>query len=478
MIWLLCGLVTLVVVAALLWPLLRGAAPTADRAAYDATVFRDQLKELERDQERGVITAVEAEAARIEIQRRLLATGKAAPTPVHVDGPGQRAAMTAAIAVIVPFVALGVYLTVGAPQLTGQQKAAPADQAAEGHPEGDMSKLVEKLAARVHETPENPQGWSLLARTYRQMQRFPEAADAYKHLMELTPDDADAFAGFAEAAAGAAGGTVTPEAHEAFVHALEIDSTEPRSRFYLGVELAQQGNPQEAIAVWRELTASAPEGAPWVGTVREQMASVAQEAGIMPMSVAPMHALEAFGKKTAQATPASPQKKPEIMQAPADPSSPDVSALKGKFSAQNLDMIKGMVGGLAARLKDNPDDYDGWMRLGRAYTVLENMNGAKDAYARAAKLKPQELAPKLQLADLLARETDLDKKLSPELVKVAADIHAIDAREPDALFILGLDKANTGDAKGARALWQSALDVLPAATPLHSEITRRMAALR
>lgn len=477
MIWLLCGLVTLFVVVALLWPLLRGTAPAADRAAYDMTVFRDQLKELERDLERGVITATEAESARLEIQRRLLAAGKTAPTPVHADAPNSRVILAAAIAILVPFTALGLYLTVGTPQLAGQ-KAAPANQTAAGHADGDMAQLVEKLAARVHETPENPEGWSLLARTYRQMQRFPEAADAYKHLTALTPGDADAFAGYGEASTGAADGTVTPGAHDAFVHALQIDRAEPRARFYLGVELAQQGNARGAIAVWRELTASAPEGAPWVNTVREQMASVAQEAGIMPMSVTPMHALDAVGGKAPQATASPPPKARATTSAPTDPSAPDVSALKGKFSPDQQEMIKGMVGGLAARLQSNPNDYDGWMRLGRAYTVLQNTVGAKDAYAHAVKLKPTELAPKLQLADLLAREADLDKKLPAELVQVASDIHALDAQEPDALFILGADKAYNGDPKAARTLWQSALDVLPADAPLRTEIVRRMAALR
>jgi cytochrome c-type biogenesis protein CcmH len=472
MIWILCGLVTLVVVAALLWPLLRGTATAADRALYDMTVFRDQLKELERDQERGVITAAEAEAARIEIQRRLLAASRAEPASVRSDAPGSRAALIAAIAVVVPFMALGAYLAVGSPQFA--EKASTPGQQAAGHPDAEMNALVEKLAARVHETPDNPEGWSLLARTYRQLQRFGEAADAYKHLIALTPNDADAYAGFGEATTAAGSGQVTEEARDAFIHALQIDPAEPRARFYLGLALAQQGKPEAAIAVWRELTASAPEGAPWRDTVRDQMASVAQEAGIMPMSVKPMHALAAFGGQAPQVA-AAPAPKESVTG--NEPNNPDVSALKGKFSAENLEMIKGMVGGLAARLRDNPNDYDGWMRLGRAYTVLQNTSGAKDAYSHAAKLKPTELAPKLQIADLLARETDFDKPLPADLVNVATDIHAIEAKEPDALFILGLDKANRGDAKGARTLWQSALDVLPAETPLRAEITRRMAAL-
>jgi cytochrome c-type biogenesis protein CcmH len=199
----------------------------------------------------------------------------------------------------------------------------------------------------------------------------------------------------------------------------------------------------------------------------------------MPMSVTPMHALDVIGGKAPQAMAAmAPPKAPAAEPASTDPAAPDVSALKGKFSPEQQEMIKGMVGGLAARLQSNPDDYDGWMRLGRAYTVLENTSGAEEAYGHAVKLKPTELAPKLQLADLLAHAADFAKMLPAGLVKIASDIHALDAQEPDALFILGVDKAHSGDTKAARTLWQSALDGLPAEAPLRTEITRRMAALR
>jgi len=479
MIWLLCGGVTLIVLAALLWPLLRAPKPSADRAAYDMAVFRDQLQELERDLERGVISATEAETARVEIQRRLIAAGRTPPVPVHGDAPGQRAVLTAAIAVLVPFAALGLYLAVGAPQLADGRR--PAHQEAGGHTDSEMAALVEKLAARVHETPENPEGWSLLARSYRRLERFADAADAYKHLITLQPNEADGYAGYGEALTGAAGGSISPDAHVAFVHALRIDRSEPRARFYLGLEQAQAGNANTAIAIWREMTAAAPKDAPWVESVRQQMAAVAQDAGIMPMSVTPRHALDVVDGAPETARSNTPMPANSTATASRDPASPDVSALKGNFTPEQQEMIKGMVGGLAARLAadpDNPANYDGWMRLGRAYAVLRNTAGAKDAYAHAIKLKPQELAPKLQLADLLAQESDLDgPSLSPALVHVANDIHILDASEPNALFVLGLDKAKHGNTKEARALWTAALQAVAPGTPLHDEITRRLAAL-
>ena len=308
-------------------------------------VFRDQLLELDRDVERGVITTAEAEAARLEIQRRLLAAGKELPVPVRTDAPGQRAALTAAIAVLVPFAALGVYLTVGAPQLIGKVTQHATQEPAGGHTDAEMAALVDKLAARVRATPNDPEGWSLLARSERQLERFADAGDAYKHLIALQPDQADGYAGFGEAAIGAAGGTVTPEAHDAFIHALQIDRSEPRSRFYLGLEQAQAGNAKNAIAIWREMTASAPADAPWVNTVREQMGAVAQDAGIMPMSVPPRHALEVVSDASqppaAGAAPPPPVAEKQMDTAPsaaADPAAPDLSAIKDRFTPEQQEM--------------------------------------------------------------------------------------------------------------------------------------------
>jgi len=482
MIWLACGLITLVVVAALLWPLLRAPQAAPERAAYDMAVFQDQLKELERDVERGVITAAEAEAARTEIQRRLLGASKLQAAPA-TDSPNQRAILIAVVAVVVPFAALGLYATVGAPNLVANPPQVAKQD--DNHGNDDMAILVDRLAAKVRENPSAPEGWSLLARSYRQLARFADAAEAYQHYIALVPEDGDAYSGYGEAVTAAADGAVTPQALSAFVRALQIDRTDPRARFYVGISRAQAGAPRDAIAIWREMTASAPKDAQWVDTVRQQMGTLAQEAGVMPMSVEPRHALDVLGEKGGAPAPAIAVPAPKAAPAPAsasaspaDPSDPDVSALKNRFTDEQLAMIKGMVGGLAARLENEPDDYDGWMRLGRAYVVLENIDGAKTAYGKAAALKPRQIEPRLQLADLMARDTDFDKRLPAALVKVAQEIYALDNNQPEALFVLGLVKAQANDTKGARDMWKKALTGTPEKAPLHAELTRRLDALR
>lgn len=451
MIWALFALMALAVVVALLWPLLRTPTAPAERAAYDMTVFRDQLAEVDRDLSRGVMTAGEADSARLEIQRRLLAASRLAPEKVRSETPAMRSLLTAGLAVAVPFVALALYMSVGAPQMPagGRTQAAAGAAATDPAAAAEVNALVEKLAARMKEQPDNPEGWSLLARTYRQMERYQDAANAYRNLMRLTPNDAGGYAGFAEASIGAVGGTVSAEARAALIKALELDRDEPSAKFYLGLERAQAGDAKAALAIWRELTASAPPDASWLNMVRGQMAQVAQENNIPPMSVQPKHALDVVGgsgsasaaSPAPSATPASgPSSGPQVAADPAtpDPAAPDVGAIKDRFSAENLEMIQGMVGGLQAKLADNPDDYNGWMLLGRSMTVLKNPDGAKNAYTKAIALKPAEVAPKAQLADVLASE---------------------------------------GDKAGARKVLTEALATVPAGAP-RAEIESRLAALK
>src|SRR4051812_33260908 len=123
MIWVLIALAAAAAVAALLWPLLRTPAMPLDRAAYNVAVFQDQLKEVDRDLERGVLTQEEAGAARLEIQRRIIAAGKAPQSATAADSPLRRRLTAGAIALIVPALAVAVYLTVGQPMLP---EAGPA----------------------------------------------------------------------------------------------------------------------------------------------------------------------------------------------------------------------------------------------------------------------------------------------------------------------------------------------------------------
>ena len=454
MIWVLIGLAAVAAVAALLWPLLRAPAMAQDRASYNVAVFQDQLKELDRDLERGVLTAGEADAARLEIQRRIIAAGKVAQGEIRTDSPLRRKLTAGAIAVVVPALAVAAYLSVGQPLVPAS--APGAVTASHDQDEAQIAQMVAQLAAKVAANPNDAQGLTLLARTYRQLGRFADAVATYKKLTAVQPD-ADTFAGLGEAMTAAAGGDVTAEAHAAFYKALTLDRNEPRARFYLGLEFALKGDAKTAIAIWRDLAASSPPEAPWVPVVREEMTKVAQAAGIPPMSITPQHPLDILpADGTAVAAAAPPAKAP-------DPSG---------FSDEQRQMIEGMVGGLAARLEQNPADYDGWMMLGKSYTVLRKPDDAAKAYEKAMALKPAEIQPKLQYATLII--TGSSGPAPAAVTKALKDALALDPRNAEGHYLTGLAAVRAGDT----ALARKSFEQVPDGSPLKAEAAKQLQSLK
>jgi cytochrome c-type biogenesis protein CcmH len=466
MIWLLIALVALGALVAIAWPLLRRPTENAERAAYDLTIFQDQLKEVDRDLERGVLNEAEAGAARLEIQRRIIAAQKAPGEKIDDDKAWLRRTTVAAMFVTVPLVAGLIYVQVGAPLQTPNRTVA----ANEGGTSGgvDIDQIVSMLEAKVQQSPDDKEGLGLLAMTYSRLGRYQDAVELHRRLTELEPN-ADSFASYGEAL-GSLEGKVGKDAHDAFVRALSFDRTDPRARFYLGQEQAELDQPENAIAIWRDLTASAPADAGWVPMVRERMATLAQMAGVAPMSIDPKHPLDLLpadeeAKANAQAAAQAP--------AVAAQGAPDQAA------SGMQEQIKGMVAGLAARLESTPDDFNGWMMLGRSYTVLKNFDGAKNAYAKAVALKPAELEPRLQHLAALMVTTDLERPgpLPQDIDDAANAVIRIDPKQSEALYVAGLVRAKAGDKAGAKSFWDRARASMPNDSPLKDELETRMKAL-
>ncbi|MEQ9447852.1 MAG: c-type cytochrome biogenesis protein CcmI, partial [Rhodospirillaceae bacterium] len=166
MIWAAFAGLVIAVLAVLMWPLLRRPHAVPDRAAYDLTIFEDQLKEVERDVARGVITSEEADAARIEIQRRILTAKKTEAQPSKAASSGLRAVLAAGLDLIVPVLTFAVYLPIGKPELPGGGAAERAAMA-----EDETNQIFRRLAKHLVANPEDVQGWRLLARSYRELRR-------------------------------------------------------------------------------------------------------------------------------------------------------------------------------------------------------------------------------------------------------------------------------------------------------------------
>jgi cytochrome c-type biogenesis protein CcmH len=378
----LIGLTSLAL-AILLVPLLLHRHADGSREAYNLAVYRDQLAEVERDFGRGLLSPEQAEAARAEIGRRILALQPGAagphPNPPPLAGEGARpvsgpasgfAAATVAV-LLLPFAAWLVYARLGSPALPDQPFAerAAAKAVASGVQHLDLGKAAAKIEAHLKDHPEDLTGWLLLARTEITLGQYAEAAEAYRHAADLSGRRADIVGDWGEAQVLAANGTVTPAAREAFQAALADKESAPRSRYYLALAQSQQGDTKAALQSWVDLAADSPADAEWLPLLRQRIAEAAAALGVDPAN------LKTSSGMPSQAAVAA------TAQANADASPEERHA-----------MILAMVGNLAARLEQQPDDVEGWARLARSYMVLKEPQKARDAYGRALKLKPDDAA--------------------------------------------------------------------------------------
>ncbi len=353
--WLVIGAMTAAAVLAVLVPLLRPRAADSARVDHDLEVYRDQLGELERELERGLVGADEAAAARLEIERRMLAVadadaGSGPRTGVSHPGTAQKA-LAAVLAVALPAGAAALYLLLGQPGLPDRPLAERRNQEAPvvaAEDARDLAEMAARVARRLRDQPDDLDGWVLLARTYQNLGRHADAANAYGSAVAVAGDQARLHADHGEALVYAADGVMTPAARRAFEKAAKIDPADPKTRFYLAVAVAQAGRFQEAIDAWRKLAAEAAPDAPWLAAVRERIQHTASENGL--------DAAEALADLPL----------PVAATAAPGPDAADMAAAAEMPPEDRQAMIRGMVERLAARLEAEPNDIDGWLRLIRS----------------------------------------------------------------------------------------------------------------
>jgi cytochrome c-type biogenesis protein CcmH len=351
LVWLISAALTGVVVWALLRPL-RSAAPSQlPETAADIAVYRDQLSEVDRDRERGLIGAAEAEAARAEIARRLLARAAADDRLARqVAEPRSSRWPLRLVAGGVPAFAALAYLAIGSPHLPGRPHA-PRQAVAPG--EVAPEELLARVEARLRAAPEDGQGWDVIAPVYLRLGRYEDARQAYARALRLLGETPKRLAGFAESSVLASNGIVGEEARAAYEKIARAEPGRPEPRFWLALAKEQDGKLAEAEAEYRALMATAPADAAWRPAVEERLRIVA--------------ARRSVGDKGSVTTPGA-----DAMAAAA--SLPE---------ADRARMIAGMVEGLAKRLETDSRDLAGWQRLLRAYSVLGDGAKAAAALARA-----------------------------------------------------------------------------------------------
>jgi cytochrome c-type biogenesis protein CcmH len=359
MLWFVFALMTVAAIFAVLLPL--GRSGRARNQGSEVAVYKDQLAEIERDLAAGLIAAPEAEAARVEVSRRLLAAAGSEPATAPKSSlKWRRAAAVLALAGL-PLVAIGVYVPLGSPRL----QDFPLAQRERGSGSGmaqSLENLVVQVEQHLEKNPTDGRGWNVIAPVLERLGRFDDAVRAYRNSLTYNGESAERRSDLGEAISAAAGGIVTAEAKTEFERAHALSADDPKANYFLGLAAEQDGRKDDAANIWRALLAKAPADAPWRPLVQTSLARVGGGGVTMP----------ALSDET-------------------------LAASKDMKEGDRNAMVRGMVERLATRLKQNGDDVEGWLRLVRAYLVMGDRDKAVGASTDARQAVANDAARLRQL---------------------------------------------------------------------------------
>ena len=253
--WFVFALMTVAAIFAVLWPLSRGGRPQSEGS--EAAVYKDQLSEIERDVASGLIGSSEAEAARVEISRRLLAARDSQDSPLIASSTRLRRSAAILALVGLPIVAVAIYLPLGSPRLGDFPLAQRARAPDVAQP---FENMVAQVEAHLEKNPTDGRGWNVLAPVLARLGRFEEAVRAYRNSITYNGDSSERRSDLGEALAAAAGGVVTAEAKAEFERAIALNADEVKASYFLGLAAEQDGRGSEAASIWRAMLAKAPAG--------------------------------------------------------------------------------------------------------------------------------------------------------------------------------------------------------------------------
>ncbi|MBT3071062.1 c-type cytochrome biogenesis protein CcmI [Rhodomicrobium sp. Az07] len=335
MIWIIFALLTAGVILAVTRSLRRAPA-NAHAAASEVEVYKAQLAELDREAERGTVGEEETRQTRLELSRRLLRASRQGNAPLRGAGAGRNSAIAAsATAALLALGTIATYVAYGQPGL----RDMPLETRLDVPPEMQTADvLIAKAERDLRRNPTDVAGWMRIAPVYFRNGRFDKAADAYSRAIEYGGMDEEKLLGLGEALTFANDGSITDRARLAFEAAAKVNPSSLRVRLWSGLIAEQNGRRTEAEKIYKAMLA---------GELHPGLRQLVNQR-LAALSAPPQ------ANDIAQASPED----------------------QGK-------MIRGMVDGLAARLKENKSDLEGWIRLIRSYAVLKENDKAKDAASTA-----------------------------------------------------------------------------------------------
>jgi len=365
MLWLVFAVLTGIAIFSVLWPLAR--TPRRDEnVERDIAFYEERLVEIDREVERALIAPEDAKVVKAEAARRLLTaadrdkTLKANPSRVRIR------VAAVLVLILVPAVALGVYTDVGHPNLPDQ----PLEARLESDPgRMDLQTAVARVEAHLAENPLDGRGYEVLVPAYLRLGRKEDAARAGENALRLLGETPDRLALYGEMLVLNASGVVTKDAQEAFTKAVAGGTFVPKASLYLGLAAEQDGDQARALSIWGKLLAESPPDAPWADGLRKKVAELSGK-GMAPPSGA-------------------------------------AAAIAAMPDAERNATIHTMVDRLAARLAENGQDIEGWLRLVRAYTVLNEGDKARSALSDARRSLGNDPAA-ISRIDALAHELGIE----------------------------------------------------------------------
>jgi cytochrome c-type biogenesis protein CcmH len=421
----LAALLTLLIIVWMLRPLLRKNNQTGvSGEQLNTALHRDQLQALKTDLERGLISQQDYESSVDELQLRLLddTDSYQAEKPVKTNTfwSGRRTAWVMALSF--PLFSGLLYMKLGNPEAIDPiAKAQVTEQ--------QIQQMVDTLAAKLQAKPDNPKGWAMLAKSYKVMGRFDESRQAFERIGPTLNTDPELLVDYADVLAVLANNQLEGKPMELVNKALAIQPKHPMGLMMSGVAAFRRGDYKLAIAQWEILLTMLQPGSADAQQIEENIAAAQSKAGITPT------------------------------RSVAGNAAPQTDNNPGGVSP---DMINQMVERLAKRLENNPDDIQGWARLGRAYKVQKRMQESVKAYSKAGSLLDSDADVITQYADAMAT---LNNSLQGEPMKLVSKALALNPKHPTALMMAGQYAYQQADYARAIAHWETVLSVLPAQSP-------------
>ena len=378
--WLIVIALSILASGFLIWPFL---ASGKQRFGSSADVYRAQLAELKSEESSGIVSSEDARLARVEVQRRLIrASEPAAEFEVTPMSTADRITMIGIVAVVVIGSAL-TYSIVGRPNvpstpsrlgvdLSEQTPLSPVDSAQRQQVDS-VDSMLRQLEIRLQNDPDDVEGWRMLGWSKFRTEDYLGASAAYKRAVELDPSDGLIQSAYAETLIRSQNGFISNQALEALTQAVAINPEDARARFLIGLHKQQGGNAQDAPDDWLTLLNSASQDADWFNDVHGRVVELSTASGIDVSDRLP----ELREGSTSQSN-AIPNNMPI-----RGPTRDQVQAAETMSASDREAMITGMVASLDARLRENPDDLDGWLQLIQSYLVLNQPELANQALERA-----------------------------------------------------------------------------------------------